>query len=439
MPQATFPFPNGFLWGTATAAQQVEGSNTNNIWSYWESLPGKIKEGGKAGLACDWWGGRWKEDFDRAAETGQNSHRFSVEWSRIQPLPDKWDEYALDHYLSMLRGLKERGMTPLVTLHHFSEPLWFFEQGGWENPKSPELFAAFCRKTVSVLKDYANLWITFNEPNVHAYLGYINGLFPPGKKSFKATFTVVLNMLKAHALAYAAIHDVQKEARAGMAHHIRRLTPYRSWLPTDIAAAKFLSHNLNYVFPDALATGKVSFALYRTRLPQLIGTQDFIGINYYTWELIQFALAPKDLFFKHHFPSGAHPSASGMIANVPQGFYLTLDWARRFGLPILVTENGIDDEKDDLRREYMVEHIHQMWRAMNSNWGIKGYFHWTLVDNFEWERGWTQKFGLWALDPQTQQRTRRPSADLYAAICKENALSYAMVEKFAPQSLARQR
>ena len=133
MAQATLYFPRGFLWGAATAAHQVEGNNNNNYWSAWEKEPGRIINGHKSGLACDWWGGRWREDFDRAAETGQNAHRLSIEWSRIQPAPDRWDENALDRYRQMVRGLLERDMTPMVTLHHFTNPLWLAEKGGWEN------------------------------------------------------------------------------------------------------------------------------------------------------------------------------------------------------------------------------------------------------------------------------------------------------------------
>ena len=140
MAQATFHFPVGFLWGTATAAYQVEGNNTNSNWWAWEKEPGRIVQGHKSGLACDWWGGRWREDFDRAAEGGQNAHRLSIEWSRIQPTPDHWDENALDRYRDMVRGLAERGMTPVVTLHHFSDPLWLAEKGGWERGAVAEHF-----------------------------------------------------------------------------------------------------------------------------------------------------------------------------------------------------------------------------------------------------------------------------------------------------------
>src|SRR5258708_5918468 len=154
MPEATFHFPRGFLWGCASASHQVEGNNTNNNWWRWEE---EGHTAGRSGLACDWWGGRWREDFDRAAETGQNAHRFSVEWSRIQPAPDQWDEDALEKYRGMLRGLRERGMTAMVTLHHFSDPLWLSERGGWEDPDVVSLFQRFSRTTVHTLNEYSTL------------------------------------------------------------------------------------------------------------------------------------------------------------------------------------------------------------------------------------------------------------------------------------------
>jgi len=123
MAQATYHFPRNFLWGTATSSHQVEGNNTNNNWWAWEQGSGHIRDGTKSGLACDWWGGRWREDLDRAVEGGQNAHRLSIEWSRIQPAPDRWDENAIDRYIDILRGMKERGITPMVTLHHFTDPI----------------------------------------------------------------------------------------------------------------------------------------------------------------------------------------------------------------------------------------------------------------------------------------------------------------------------
>ncbi len=252
MVQAAYHFPRGFLWGTATAAHQVEGNNTNNQWWMWEQ-DGHTK--GTSGLAADWWGGRWKEDLDRAAEGGQNAHRFSVEWSRIQPTPDTWDEDALERYRNMLRGMRDRGITPMVTLHHFSDPLWFYEMDAWENEQAPALFEKFVRKTVEALKEYCTLWCTINEPNVYALLGYVTGDFPTRHRGTKVAMQVMANMLRGHAAAYRAIHEIQPESRVGYAHHHRPMVPKRAWNPLDRLMRNLRYSGTNMAFPSALSTG----------------------------------------------------------------------------------------------------------------------------------------------------------------------------------------
>lgn len=431
--QATYHFPRGFLWGTATAAHQVEGNNTNNQWWKWE------QEGhtqGTSSLADDWWGGRWKEDFDRAAEGGQNAHRMSVEWSRIQPTPDTWDEDVLERYRVMLRGLRERGMTPMITLHHFSDPLWFYEMDGWENEQAVPLFEKFVRKSVEALKEYCTLWCTINEPNVYALSGYVAGNFPTKRRGIRVAMHVMANMLKGHAAAYRAIHEIQREARVGFAHHHRPMISKRSWSPLDRLMRKLRYDAFNMAFPSGLSTGTMRSPVGNFPVPEAKGTQDFLGLNYYSVDTVSFHLGkPRELFTYSEFSSDADLSTNGFIANIPTGLFETIKWAVRAypNLPILITENGVEDSEDSLRRRYLAQHIHQMWRAVNFNWPVKGYFHWTLVDNFEWERGWTQRFGLWGLDVDTQKRIKRPSADLYAEICKENGLSSEMVRKYCPE------
>ncbi|MBE0698494.1 MAG: glycoside hydrolase family 1 protein [Anaerolineaceae bacterium] len=437
MPQATFNFPAGFLWGTATAAHQVEGNNTTNTWADWENQPGRILNGDKAGRACDWWGGRWKEDFDRAADGGQNAHRMSIEWSRIQPTPDRWNEDALDNYREMVRGLATRNMTPMITLHHFTDPQWLMERGGWENDETPALFAKYVFKVVEALREYCTLWVPINEPNIYTYSGYIEGTFPPGKKDNGAAFHVLANLLRGHAAAYRAIKEIQREARVGTSIHVRQMLPAHAWMPLDKPLAGLLSRNLNTSFLDALAGGRFRFLFKSVRVPEVVGTQDFVGLNYYTSEQVAFAPFEAAGFFSNrYYRKEAQLSEGGFIANEPKGLFDFIKMAQRYNLPVIITENGVEDSQDHLRPRYIAEHVHQIWRALNFNWPVKGYFHWSLVDNFEWERGWTQRFGLWGLDPATQVRTRRPSVDLYAAICKANALSSEMVEKYAPEAFA---
>ena len=434
MAQATIHFPHGFLWGTATSAYQVEGNNTLNNWSVWEGEPGHILHEHKSGAACDWWGGRWREDFDRAAETGQNAHRLSIEWSRVQPYPERWDEDTLNRYREMVRGLYERGMTPLVTLHHFTDPLWLSESGGWENPAVAEHFEKYTRKVVDALREYVTLWITFNEPNVLLINGWIMKDFPPGKRDLGTASRVAVNIVRAHAAAYRAIHALQPQSRVGIAHHVRPFKPDRSWSPLDRWMASLYNMSFNEAFPGAFQRGILRFALLRKNISEAKGTQDFLGLNYYTRERVAFKpLRYGDLFSQRSFTPGADLSDTGMIANDPQGMFAILKWGLKFHLPIIVTENGVEDADDHMRPRYLAQHVHQMWRAVNFNWPIKGYFHWSLVDNFEWERGWTQRFGLWELDIETQARHKRPSADLYAEICRENGLSTEMVLKYAPE------
>ncbi len=433
MAQATFHFPHGFLWGSATAAHQVEGSNTNNNWYAWEQQPGRILHGHKSSPSCDWWGGRWRDDLDRAVEGGQNAHRYSLEWSRIQPLPDQWDENALDRYREMARVMVERGLTPMVTLHHFTDPLWFAERGGWENPGAADLFVPFVRKSVEALKEYVNLWVPINEPNVLAQAAYLEGTFPPGKKDMQAAFTVMANLAQAHAAAYRVIHEVQPTARVGAAINVRGFKPSNPRSPLDKLVAGQLSKIFNDFFPHAFHTGVLRYPTRSRQLSALKGTQDFLGINYYTQDLVAFDLThAAELFGRRFYDKDALLSETGFLANCPEGMFNALEWGRKYDIPMIITENGIEDSQDKVRPRYIIEHLHQVWRAVNFNYPVKGYFHWSLIDNFEWERGWTQRFGLWELNIETGARRKRPSVDLYAEICKENGISSDMVARYAP-------
>ena len=436
MPDATFHFPRGFLWGTATASHQVEGKNFNNNWWDWEQGPGHIKNGHTSALACDWWGGRWREDFDRASEAGQNAHRFSIEWSRIQPTPDTWDETALDQYRQMLKGLRDRNMLPLVSLHHFSDPLWLSQLGGWEDPEVVSRFEKYVRKTVEALKEYVSLWCTINEPNVYSLGGYVTGDFPPGQKNMKLAVQVMANLLRGHAAAYRAIHEIQPEARVGYALHFRPVVPAKSWFPLDRIASNLHYKGINLAFPSAISSGIMKTVIGNLRIPEAKGTQDYLGLNYYNTLTVKFDLFnPSQLFGQAFYPPGTDLSDTGFNANTPEGMFSTVKWAVRTfpNLPLIITENGIECADDHIRPRYIAENLLMLWRAVNFNWPVKGYFHWSLVDNFEWERGWTQRFGLWALDPESQVRTKRPSADFYAEICKENGISSHMVRKYCPE------
>jgi beta-glucosidase len=306
----------------------------------------------------------------------------------------------------------------------------------WENEQAPALFEKFVRKTVQALKEYCTLWCTINEPNLYALLGYVTGDFPTRHRGSKVAMRVMANMLRGHAAAYRAIHEIQPESRVGYAHHHRPMVPKRAWNPLDRLMSSIRYSGTNMAFPSAMSTGVMKTPLAKMNVPEAKGTQDFIGLNYYSVDTVSFhAGKPNELFTHSGYQDDADLSDTKFVANIPEGLFDTIKWAVKTypNLPILITENGVEDAGDRMRPRYLAQHIHQVWRAVNFNWPVKGYFHWTLVDNFEWERGWTQRFGLWGLDPETQKRTKRPSADLYAEICRENGLTSEMVQKYCPE------
>jgi beta-glucosidase len=322
----------------------------------------------------------------------------------------------------------------MVTLHHVTDPLWLKEMRGWENEFVVDYFRDFTKKVVESLGEFVDFWCTINEPNIYLVSGYLFGDYPPGKKVGREIYKAIENFIKAHTVAYHLIHDTQPHAKVGLSHHFRGFTPQKNWSPFDRYATKKISNLFNHTFPHVLHTGTLSLFGKRFSFPEAKGTQDYFGLNYYTRDYVAFSpLNPRNLFVNTQLDPNTEQSTTGFIANEPKVFFEILNWARTLGLPIYITENGIEDKEDKIRPKFMIQHLHEMWRGINFNWPIKGYFHWTLVDNFEWERGWTQRFGLWELDRETQSRSKRTSAYLYEEICKTNSLSSAMVHTYAPE------
>lgn len=432
-----FYFPSGFLWGTATASHQVEGDNVLNDWWRWEQEPGRIRDGGRSGRACDWWRNA-EADFDRAAALGQNAHRLSVEWSRVEPREGFFDDAALDRYRQMLRALRERGMEPMVTLHHFTNPLWLAEQGGWENPLAVERFERYVTHTVGALRDLCRLWCTINEPNVLAYMGWNEGKWPPGKRDFGLTMQVLRHLMRAHARAYHAIHRIQPEAMVGLAHNMVVFEPARPAFPLDQLVARLHDRMFNRLVLEAATAGREPGALVRRAVAAMRDTCDFIGLNYYTRRLSAFDRRSPATLFGRTFLNPHGERSDGDYGEVyPEGLYRLLKRLARYGKPIYITENGIPDADDDQRPRFLIRHLHAMWLAIQQNVPVRGYFHWTLVDNFEWAEGWTLRFGLIEMDPETGERRPRPSAFLYAEVCRANALTAETIARYAPDLLER--
>lgn len=430
-------FPSGFVWGAATASHQVEGGTTNNQWYAWEEHGG-IATGEHAGLASDWWE-HAEADFDRAQAMGINGMRLSLEWSRIEPEENHWDDTALARYRAMLQGLRARGIEPMVTLHHFTIPLWLDRQGGFATEAAVPLFTRFVGRCVAVLGDLCDLWCTINELNVYATLGYITGLFPPGRKGDTRTALRVQGiLLRAHAAAYRAIHDAQPSARVGLAHNMQIFDP-ASTIPLDRFVAYWQDAGFNGVVIDALARGRARgpIALLTGDLRGVRGTFDYIGLNYYSRELVAFDLGrPAETFGRRFTAPGAerqdHGASGGLGGEIyPDGLRRLLVRLSALGRPIYVTENGTADAADTRRPAALVRSLAAVRRAIDQSADVRGYYHWSLVDNFEWSEGWSARFGLIAIDPTTQERTERESARIYARICHANAIPADLLDRYA--------
>lgn len=419
-------FPADFAWGVATSSHQVEGGNLNNQWAAWEKL-GRIKSKDSVGLACNWWQNA-EEDFDRAKSLGVNALRLSVEWSRIEPQEGVWDESVLTRYREMLKSLHQRGMRPYVTLHHFTNPLWFEERQAFANPDSVRLFRRFTHRVVSALGDLCRDWATFNEPNVYTSLGYFLGEFPPGKKgAVMLAANVTRNLCLAHAAAYKTIHSLQPNANVGWAQHYVAFKPRRPESALDRWLCGFIDRRFNDNFAESIRSARAPFPLneFGQNLEHVKDTCDYIGINYYSRLRVGFAISsPKTLFVQITVPPHKPQGDSGIEVPYgevyPEGLRKAVEHFADFKKPVYILENGVPDREDRIR-PWAIESIgEQMHALLAEGVDLRGYFHWTLADNFEWNEGWHLRFGLFELDPETQQRTRRPSADAYAKLIRES-------------------
>jgi len=410
----------------ATAAHQVEGGCANNQWAAWEKQ-GRIKSGDQAGLACDWWRNA-EQDFDLARSLGVNALRLSVEWSRIEPEEGRWDQSALARYRAMLMGLRDRGIRPFVTLHHFTNPLWFESRGAFERPESVALFERYTQRVVESLADLCRDWSTFNEPNVYASLGYFLGEFPPGRKGrfLKAAY-VTRNLCLAHAAAYRMIHSLQPAANVGWAQHYVVFKPRRPESAADRWLCGFVDRRFNENFAESIERGIAPFPLnkFGAGLSEVKGTCDYVGINYYSRLRAGFHLnSPRTMFFQltvpPHKPQGDHGVDAPYGEAYPEGLRRAVERFRSFNKPVYILENGVPDREDRIRPWVLQSIVEQMQDLLREGIDLRGYFHWTLTDNFEWNEGWHLRFGLIELDPRTQARSLRPSARLYQEIIRKS-------------------
>jgi beta-glucosidase len=390
---ATSTFPPGFVWGTATAAHQIEGGNANNDWWAWEHAPGSPCQE-PSGDACDSWN-RWPADVDLVAGLGLGSYRFSLEWSRIEPEPGEWSHAAVAHYRAQCEALLARGIEPTVTFHHFTNPRWLADRGGWEDPATAERFAAFCGRVAAELGDVIRRACTINEPNIVAMVGWLLGAFPPGKTDRQLRHRVNGILADAHRRAVDAIRAAAPGVPVGLT---LSMTDHQA-VPGGEERRDRIRRGMEDVFLAA------------------VEGDDFLGVQAYSRERIG--------------PDGRLPPEAG-VPVLPMGYELwpaALEaclrraWDGTGGrLPLLVTENGIGTDDDRQRTGYVHAALEGVLRCLADGIDVRGYSYWSLLDNFEWAFGYGPRFGLAAVDRRTFERTPKPSARWYADVVAANAL-----------------
>lgn len=418
-------FPENFLWGTATCAHQVEGDNIHSDWWAYEQIPGKIRNGDRSGKACDHYH-RYEEDFDLCRKINNNSHRISIEWARIEPRPGEIDNDAIDHYHKVLEALKKRSLTPFVTVHHFTLPMWFAMRGGFSVEANLRHFERYVTLLANEFGQEVEFWNTINEPAIYSTMSYLAGFFPPGETSFRLFNKVMNNILAAHALCYHALKSANDKALVGIVKNIPYFNPATPGSWGDAKAAALQDWFFNEFMLNAIATGRRKRPLGNGRiLPGLEGSTDFYGLNYYNQCLCTWKNPIR--------PEIAAPNERATQLGwtpYPIGLQKNLLRLAKYNKPIYITENGIGTDDDTWRCSFLLEHLRQVRLAIDAGADVRGYFQWSLIDNFEWIDGYNSQFGLIGYDHKTFARQPRPSFDLYGKVAKENGIKSEWFDKY---------
>ena len=407
-------FPAGFLWGTATSPTQVEG-HIHNEWTNFTA-----QDGGHCQIACDHYH-RYPEDIDLMAQLGTNAYRFGIEWSRLQSAPfAPLNQHELARYVHLLDCLREKGITPMAVLHHFSNPPWLNALGGWTNPAAIPAFVDYVRQLVAALKEKIFLWNTFNEPDTYACVAYLLGGFPPQRKWRLGQFRKVIgHMARAHVQASRVIRRegmvAGRRPQVGIAKNWTFFHACQRFSPWDRTTAFACHYTFNKFVLDAFLGG------WRRR------ASTFIGLNYYG--RVRF----------HHFaamiPASGAPVkrlqdfgfvCDDMVERYPAGMGKILAYLhRKFRLPIYITEHGAASHDETFRARDLRENLAALHTAIGQGVDVRGFFYWSLLDNFEWQFGYTKKFGLLAVDFADEKlpRAKKPLAEVYARICRDNGLA----------------
>ena len=414
-----FLLKEGLLLGTATAATQIEGGDENNNWARFAG-EGKVEDKTSPTRANDHYN-LYHEDIDLMAEMGLEIYRFGIEWSRIEPAPNEFSDEALRHYRDEIEYMIGKGIRPMLTLHHFTNPLWFEDMGAWECDESPAIFLRFATKVVSYLGDLVDDYITINEPNVYATNSLFFGIWPPEKKSVGALVRAFSNMTAAHIAAYDMIHKTRAalgkregETRVGFANHLRVFAPKNKGNPWHRISASLTRYLFQDAITDAMMTGKCRFPVKKRRGVKRGRYYDFIGINYYSRSTVSgIGDGVREDCFKNDLGWEIYHEGLIELSNS-----LSDKYGREY--PVYVTENGTCDNTDTFRSRFIYDQLKLISETDNR---IERYYHWSFIDNFEWREGESARFGLVHCNYETQKRTVKDSGRFYASIIKNRAVT----------------
>ena len=424
MSDRVIDFPPSFVFGSATAAHQVEGNNVHNDWWEHEHTPGS-NAAEPSGIACDHYE-RFAGDFRLLESLGHPAHRLSVEWSRIEPAEGQMEARAIEHYRRVLGTLRECDIEPWVTLHHFTSPRWFARRGGFARAENLGAFRRFVELVARTCGDLVDHWCTINEPTIYAELGYRFGYFPPRQSDAAPAADVEENLFRAHALAAEAVRaHAPRPPEVGITLAVQAHEPLDAASQADRALAARRDAETNEASFAALRNGVFAYPGRPTvEIPGLRASSTFVGIQYYSR-------------VRYDAASGgpASPEAGRTLSQMgwevyPEGFAPLLVRAAATGLPVYVTENGMACDDDRVRVRYIADHLAAVDDARRSGADIRGYFYWSAMDNFEWNFGYGPKFGLIAVDRETLARRPRPSAHFFAEIIRTRKLTPELVARF---------
>ena len=421
-----FKLRDNLLLGVATAGAQIEGGDENSNWARF-SAEGKIADGSSILRACDHLN-RWREDIDLMADMGIEIYRFGIEWSRMEPRQGEFSEEATAHYRAEIEYMLERGIRPLMTLHHFTHPLWFEDMGGFTSPEATDCYMKYVKYAIEAFGDLVSEYITINEPNVYATNSLLWGTWPPEKKSMRALRRCFSNMTACHILAYQYIHKRRAEmgytdTKVSFANHLRVFAPKNRKNPFHKLSARLSESLFQGALTEAMMTGKCRFPIKRTKGIGRGKYYDFIGVNYYSRSTVSgLADGVREDSYKNDL--GWEIYHEGLV-ELAERLY------KKYGEPIWVTENGTCDNTDSFRPRFIYD---QLKLISERNAPIERYYHWSFTDNFEWREGESARFGIVHMDYENGERTVKSSGELYRDIIKNRAVTAEAYERFVKGS-----